>query len=309
MVDDLSVQFSSNPIAQAISNEGILAVICAPLTVSGDLIGSLNLGSELPSGFDLEHREIVREVADSLAIAIHSARLLETVTSHSGELQRLSARLINIQEEERKHISYELHDEIGQVLTAITYNLAAISRDLPQPVSAKTANRLSDSEELVNQVMERIRDMSLQLRPSMLQDLGLIPTLRWYINQYGERMNLNVEFSADEIECPLDESTETTLYRFVQEGLTNAARHACANKISVSLECKGELILATVKDDGIGFDTDSSDDVRTSLDGTGLLGIRERLAPLGGQLKIESAVGQGTVLRASTPMGEQNEEN
>jgi signal transduction histidine kinase len=309
LVDDIILQSAAAPLPQVFTEGGIRALLCAPLTASGELIGSLNLGSEHGAGFDLEHRDIAIEVADSLAIAIHSARLLETVTSHSIELQRLSARLISVQEEERKYISYELHDEIGQVLTAITYNLAAIRRNIPEPISAKAADRLSDSEELVHQVMERIRDMSLKLRPSMLQDLGLIPTLRWYINQYGERMNLNVEFSADSIECPIHESTETALYRFVQEGLTNAARHAQASNITVSLECEGEILQATVRDDGIGFNPDGSDDIRASLEGTGLLGIRERLAPFGGQLRIESVIGQGTTLQARIPIGEHDEED
>ncbi len=309
MVDDIRRHPVSTEMSQVLMDAGIRAVLSAPLIASGALIGSLNLGSEHPAGFDLEHRDIAVEVADSLAIAIHSARLLETVTSHSDELKRLSMRLINAQEEERKYISYELHDEIGQVLTAITYNLAAIRRDAPESISAKAEERLTDSEELVRQVMNRIRSMSLRLRPSMLHDLGLVPTLRWYIKQYGDRMNADVQFSADGIDCQFPESIETTLYRFIQEGLTNVARHAMANTIAVSLSCDGDIIRATVEDDGQGFDSTGSDKSQLTTTGTGLLGLRERVATVGGRVSIESEAGQGTTLMAEIPFREQNEKD
>jgi signal transduction histidine kinase len=277
--------------------------------ISGEINGLLNLGTDIVSGFKPEHSEIVLEVANTISVAIHSAMLLETVTSHSNELKRLSARLINIQEEERKHISIELHDEIGQVLTALTYNLAAIRRDMPPSRSPELIDRLSDSDQLVHQVMNRIRDISLQLRPSMLHDLGLVPTLRSYISDYGERMNLAVEFTADALVYPLDEDVETALYRVVQEGLTNVARHAHAKTVAVSLLCSEETVTATVEDDGIGFDTDSPRAESNLSNGTGLLGIRERLAPLGGEFEIHSNIGQGTVLVARIPVRKQDEED
>jgi signal transduction histidine kinase len=276
---------------------------------SGELIGSLNLGSSKAAGFDLEHHDIAKEVANSLAIAIHSARLLETVTGYSDDLKRLSTRLITAQEEERKHISYELHDEIGQVLTAITYNLATVRRDIPDPILAKTEERLSDTEDLVRQVMDRIRSMSLQLRPSMLQDLGLIPTLRWYINQYGNRMDADVEFKTKSFESQITEDLETTLYRFVQEGLTNTARHANAAKITVTLADDSGIIRAIVEDNGVGFDPEGAFLIQSSPSGTGLLGIRERVAALGGRVDIETAVGQGTKLIAVIPLREQDEKD
>ncbi|MGB3714718.1 MAG: GAF domain-containing protein [Candidatus Promineifilaceae bacterium] len=304
MMDDIRLLPEDSPFTQTLRVEGIRAVMAAPLMASGELIGSLNLGSNKAAGFDLEHYDIAKEVANSLAIAIHSARLLETVTGYSDELKRLSTRLINIQEEERKHISYELHDEIGQVLTAIIYNLATVRRDMPDSILMNTEDRLSDTEDLVRQVMDRIRSMSLQLRPSMLQDLGLIPTLRWYINQYGNRMNADVEFKTKNFEAQLPEAIETTLYRFVQEALTNAARHASAEKITVSLADDGGIIRAIVEDDGIGFDPEGAFLFQSSLSGTGLLGIRERVSALGGHVEIEAAIGQGTKLIAEIPLTE-----
>ncbi|MFN2188586.1 MAG: GAF domain-containing sensor histidine kinase [Candidatus Promineifilaceae bacterium] len=307
--NDVPGDLETKPYLKPAFEVGLRSVLSAPLMISGEINGLLNLGTDIVSGFKPEHSEIVLEVANTISVAIHSAMLLETVTSHSNELKRLSARLINIQEEERKHISIELHDEIGQVLTALTYNLAAIRRDMPPSRSPELIDRLSDSDQLVHQVMNRIRDISLQLRPSMLHDLGLVPTLRSYISDYGERMNLAVEFTADALVYPLDEDIETALYRVVQEGLTNVARHAHAKTVAVSLLCSEETVTATVEDDGIGFDTDSPRAESNLSNGTGLLGIRERLAPLGGEFEIHSNIGQGTVLVARIPVRKQDEED
>jgi nitrate/nitrite-specific signal transduction histidine kinase len=309
MMEDVRSMPVDSSVNRILDAEGIKTVMSTPLVASGELIGSLNLGSDKPDEFDLEHQEIAKEVANSLAIAIHSARLLETVTGYSDELKQLSTRLINIQEEERKYISYELHDEIGQVLTAISYNLARIRRDIPDPVKTMTEERLTDTDDLVRQVMDRIRSMSLQLRPSMLQDLGLIPTLRWYINQYGNRMDAEVEFKAQSMERPLPENIGTALYRFVQEGLTNAARHASAKKIVVSLTDDGDFVRAEVADDGIGFDPESAFLIHSSPTGIGLLGLRERVSAFGGRVEIETEVGKGTKLRAEIPLREHDEKN
>jgi signal transduction histidine kinase len=302
VLEDISLQSDESSFVTKLHAEGIRSVVSAPLIASGELIGSLNLGSDKPGGFDLEHQDIALEVANSLAVAIHSALLLEQVTGHSEELKRLSARLFNIQEEERKQISYELHDEIGQVLTAITYNLATVRRDLPPDVLMQVEDRLSDTNDLVRQVMERVRSMSLQLRPSMLQDLGLIPTLRWYINQYGNRLSVEVEFNAEQLDVEFPDVIRTTLYRFVQEGLTNIARHAQAQNVRVLIKTDNGLIKAVVEDDGIGFNPEGAFSRRESDSGIGLLGIRERVASIGGYVDITSVHGHGTKLSVEIPL-------
>lgn len=306
LMDDLSQLANESPIVEAFLAEGLSSVLSAPLTASGKLIGSLNLASVKPAGFSSIHKDIAREVANSLAVVLHTARLLEKVTHDSVELQKLSARLIKIQEEERKQISYELHDEIGQVLTAITYNLATIRRDLPAEVRSAMEDRLSDMESLVLQVMDRIRSMSLELRPSMLHDLGLIPTLRWYINQYGNRLNSELVFRADEIDGRLPDVVETTIYRVVQEGVTNAVRHSGADNVCVSLESNDGLIRAIVEDDGVGFEVDGAFSFQASRSGTGLLGIRERVASIGGRVDIQSEHGRGTKLVIEVPVDYDN---
>jgi signal transduction histidine kinase len=302
VLEDITQKSDGSSFVKKLHAEGIRSVLSAPLIASGELIGSLNLGSDKPSGFDIEHQVIALEVASSLAVAIHSALLLEQVTGHSDELKRLSARLINIQEEERKQISYELHDEIGQVLTAITYNLATVRRDLPPDVLMQIENRLSDTDDLVRQVMGRVRSMSLQLRPSMLKDLGLVPTLRWFINQYGNRLNAEVEFKTDQIEIEFPDVIQTTLYRFVQEGLTNIARHAHAQNVRILLETDNGLVKAVVEDDGIGFNPEGVFSRHDSDSGIGLIGIRERVASIGGNVDITSAHGQGTRLSVEIPL-------
>lgn len=301
-LNDISNPPERADIEKGLRMEGMQSVLIAPLIVSGKSIGALNVGSDDPEGFEQVHEDILGEIAGTLAVGIHSAMLFEEVTNHSAALKRLSNRLINVQEDERRQISYALHDEVGQVLTAISYNLAVLRKELPDQVLTAIEERLLDTDDLVRQVAGQIRDMSLRLRPSMLKDLGLVPTLRWYLNQYSNRLDTKVDFRADPLEFRLSDDIETTLYRFVQEALTNVARHANASDVCVSFESHDGLVRAIVEDNGAGFIPDEIVKSEDSMSGIGLLGIRERIDSVRGQLVIVSAPGEGTKLIVEIPL-------
>jgi signal transduction histidine kinase len=250
--------------------------------------------------------ELRRLNAELQAEIAERKRAEEEVTKHRRDLQSLSAQLINAQEAERKRISQELHDEMGQALTAMSINLAAIEKELPSELAPTTRERLAETSVLADQTLEQVRELSLDLRPSMLDDLGLVPTLRWYVNRYAQRLKLEVEFEAVDLEERLTAEMETVLYRVVQEALTNVARHAQANRVHIHLEHKEFKVHAFVEDDGQGFDLQEVAGREALERGAGLLGIRERVASLGGRFSLWSRPGQGTRLTIEIPIAEQS---
>jgi signal transduction histidine kinase len=250
--------------------------------------------------------ELRRLNAELQAEIAERKRAEEEVTKHRRDLQSLSAQLINAQEAERKRISQELHDEMGQALTAMSINLAAIEKELPSELAPTTRERLAETSALADQTLEQVRELSLDLRPSMLDDLGLVPTLRWYVNRYAQRLKLEVEFEAVDLEERLTAEMETVLYRVVQEALTNVARHAQANRVHIHLEHKEFKVHAFVEDDGQGFDLQEVAGREALERGAGLLGIRERVASLGGRFSLWSRPGQGTRLTIEIPIAEQS---
>jgi PAS domain S-box-containing protein len=271
-----------------------------PLVVRENVIGLLNLDRMQPGFYTVHDAEVAMAFASHAAIAIENARLLDRATKHREELQRLSSQLLNAQEAERKRVSLELHDELGQALTAIGINLEQLEKELPSEVSSLARERLTEATWLADETLERVREMALGLRPSLLDDLGLVPALRWYVNRLAERLGIEASFEAIDCEQRLAPEMETTLYRIVQESLTNVTRHARARRVHVRTERNASTIVATVEDDGQGFDVEKA----LSQGGAGLLGIRERASLLGGNLKIESQPGQGTCLMVEVPWGE-----
>jgi PAS domain S-box-containing protein len=209
-------------------------------------------------------------------------------------LHHLSSRLISAQEEERKRISLELHDEMGQALTAMGLNLESIGKELAPEHAAMIKDKLAETISLVEQASDRVRDLSLDLRPSMLDDLGLLPTLRWYINSYEKRTETPVIFEAVNLGERLAPEVEIALYRIVQESLNNITKHARAKKVKIRLEQKKKKVVVLIKDDGIGFHPDRVVSETIPVKGIGLLGMQERVRLLGGSFRIRSHKGQGT---------------
>jgi signal transduction histidine kinase len=191
---------------------------------------------------------------------------------------------------------------MGQTLTAISINLAAIAGQLPPPCHGPIQERLAAATPRPEQTLEQIREMSLNLRPPMLDDLGLGPTLRWYLKRYAARVGLKTEFKTIGMEERLSPELETTLYRVVQEALTNIARHAQATSVKLGLTRTETRIHAEIEDNGRGFKLEEALNHTPANHGAGLLGIRERVALLGGEFIIDTRPGQGTRLSINIPL-------
>lgn len=252
-------------------------------------------------GLTLSLQEKNRQL--ELSNQIEKSRLLEAVNEQREQLRALNNRLTAVQEEKQKQLARELHDEMGQALTAISINLATVEEELPESCGQKIKERLQEAIQLADQTLEQIRELSLDLRPLMLDELGLVPALRSYIKQFANRISTKVKFESIGFDERLSSDIETALYRIVQEALTNVARHAQANQVHLHLRRKKSTIIIIIEDDGQGFDVASVVDpsFQTANGGTGLLGMRERVTLLGGHFNIQSAPGQGTCLSIEIP--------
>jgi signal transduction histidine kinase len=220
-------------------------------------------------------------------------------------LEQLSHRLLAVQEEERRSLARELHDEVGQWLGALLMDLGQLRQALrgfaPSPETEAAGERLHSAVDLGERTLRSVRDIGLLLRPSMLDDLGLIPALHWHARETSRRTGVRVQVDTEDEDIELSDEVRTAVYRVVQEALVNAVRHAEARHVSIALLCRGGRLRVMVKDDGKGFDPGITR-------GLGILGMQERIVRLGGEYRIHSAPGQGTVvtfdLAPATPPGD-----
>ncbi|MBN9389812.1 MAG: GAF domain-containing protein [Chloroflexi bacterium] len=277
----------------------IRSYMSTPIFIQGKVIGLVNLHSAVPNYFNEIHVSRMQAFADQAAIALENARLLQEVHSGRERLQVLSNQLLVAQEAERRFIARELHDEIGQVLTAISTNLRVIELSSDR---ARRAERLEDSLNLVDDALKQIRDLALDLRPSLLDDFGLVPALEWYIERQAQRAGLRIEFYSEPSEILLPSGLETTCFRVVQIALTNVVRHARASQVWVELCRREKTLELVIRDNGSGFEVQAAMDRASQGATLGLLSMEERIRLANGKLKITSAPGQGTVIWARFPL-------
>jgi PAS domain S-box-containing protein len=223
----------------------------------------------------------------------------EKLKEYSRKLQVLSRRLVEAQETERKNIARELHDEIGQALTVLQLNLQAM---LLSPGMEALSPRLKENLEVVEHVLEQVHDISFNLRPLILDDLGLEPALRWFTKRQAALVGLQVRFKADSLEQRLDPVIETECFRVAQEALTNVVRHARAKSVSVELRKQAGCLHLRVRDDGTGFDVGDVRERAVRGASLGLLSMEERAALAGGGLEFKSAPRTGTEVHAWFPL-------
>jgi signal transduction histidine kinase len=298
-VGDTDAFLKLPPSALAFMPEGTCSFMRAPLVAGGQMIGSIDVAASAPNAFQEHHVSTLCEVADQLAIAFQHNQLLDQVRANNTRLRALSHQILEIQENERRHIARELHDEIGQSLTAVKINLETMLR-LPNANTVEP--HVVESIAIVERVLQQVRAISLDLRPSMLDDLGLESALRWYLKRQGERAGLTTEFTADLIDVQLSPEIITACFRVVQESLTNIVRYARAQHVRLELRRRGSTLRLNIGDDGIGFDPREAQARAAQGISLGLVGMQERVLLAGGELIIEAAPGHGTTIRAHFPL-------
>jgi signal transduction histidine kinase len=254
-----------------------------------------NEGTGTP--FTEEDRNLLALFATHIAIAVANAQLFGEVRAGRERLQSLSRRLVEVQEAERRHIARELHDEIGQALTALKL-VVGMRASLPAGSGWQSGD---EAQALIGDLLARVRELSLELRPAMLDDLGLLPTLVWHFERYTARTNVQVVFKHTGVEGRrFAADVETAAYRIVQEALTNIARHATVPEATVRLWAGEDILGAQIEDQGRGFAPEAAFAAHVS---GGLTGMRERAELLGGRLTVESGPGRGTLVTAEFPLG------
>ena len=226
-------------------------------------------------------------------------RLEHELDRRRADLQELSTLLLRAQENERRTLARELHDEVGQSLSAIMMEAEGAEWSDRSP---EFREHLVSIKTLAERTLNQVRDLALLLRPSMLDDLGLVPALNWHARETTKRTGRSVVVTADEAIDSLPDEHKTCIYRLVQEAVNNAVRHASASTVQVSVARERYRVTVTVQDDGVGFDTHSTR-------GLGLLGMEERVRRLGGKVRITSSPGRGTLIQAALPLAELEQRN
>jgi len=270
---------------------------CVPLSSAGDILGLINL--YVPEGYrdDERKREFLKTIARVFVSSIEHKRAEGTIQESEKKLRSLSAQLLNAQEKERKRIAQELHDGIGQILAAIKFGVENIIQEMDRGKRHPAMKTLDTTVKLIQNAVEEVRRISTDLRPSMLDDLGILTTMGWFIREFeaiysGIRIESLIEIQEKEIPEPL----KIVIYRVFQEALNNVAKHSQAKRVSVSLRKPGGAIELAIDDKGIGFDLENA------RAGLGLASMRERVEVSGGFFSLESAQGKGTMIRAIWPL-------
>ena len=273
---------------------GYRSSLTLPLRGAARITGMLNIMWSRLGGANAVQVPLIAQIANAIALAVERQQLFEQVDAARERLKLLSQRLIEVQETERRHLGRELHDGIGQQLTGIKLLLTAAQR------RSMDRATLGEVSHVLDDILARVRELSLDLRPPMLDDFGLLPALLWLVQRYTAQTKIEVSLSSECSERRFAPAVETAAYRIVQEALTNVTRHARVTHARVTIRCDGAKLRVYVADDGVGFDPES---VFSGASGGGLTGMRERAALLGGNLIVDSTPGSGTRLTAELPFG------
>ncbi|MBI2986293.1 MAG: GAF domain-containing protein [Deltaproteobacteria bacterium] len=294
---------SANP--DFFRKEGLVSFLGVPLVAKEEPLGVLVILTREEHEFSAEEVELFSTLAAQAAIAIYNSQIYEQTRKQAKELlssrqrlRALTARVISSREEEARRIARELHDEAGQLLASVYLAVDEISRQVQPPVKED----LQRVTWLLDQIEEQLRSLAHELRPTILDDLGLLPAIQSLAQRFSKRTGMDIALE----EVPkrrLPPAIETALYRTVQEALNNVTKHAQATAVRVQIQQEDGMVRCLVLDNGIGFDVPAVLS-RSGAENLGFIGIRERVETLNGKLQIQSAPGQGTQLCVTIPLGE-----
>src|SRR5688572_6763881 len=282
------------PFRNILSLLGIRHLAVAPLVRNNVVIGTLICGTVEMQEFSLENLELITGLAEHIMMAISNTSLFEQVRLGRERQRLLSKSVVEIQEAERRRIARELHDHLGQTLTGIQFMLESIKNQMDEPQKSN----IIDVQNSVTDIIGQVREMSLNLRPSMLDDLGLNQTLKWHLDRYTNQTGIHVNYNSAKFPKRFPSEIETTAYRIIQEALTNVARHSQVLEVFVGLVVIDKTLWIEILDKGKGFDTSAVLKKPTS----GLSGMSERADLAGGYLSINSYINQGTQIVAALPL-------
>jgi signal transduction histidine kinase len=266
-----------------------------PLKAEGETIGVLTIGFPKPYEWLPTERELMRAISDRAALAIERAQMTDALREREQRIAELSAHLLRVQEEERKRISRELHDETGQALMVIRLYLGMMESGVTQ---RNVRAKIRETVEVVDRTIEGIRRIIGKLSPLVLQELGLVAAIRKEAKDLAKATGVKARVLIADGVGRLAGGTEQAIYRVVQEALHNVSKHSQARSVTVQVTREGQLVHVTVEDDGIGIQSRAASKERPQF---GLAGIKERVAMLGGTSRVVSHKGKGTRIEIAVP--------
>lgn len=263
-----------------------------PLRAEGEVAGLFSLAKFETGFFTDEHRRLAELLSVQASVAVENAILYDRMQVSNRHMRSLSRRLVAVQENERRHIARELHDDAGQALVSLRYGLRLLEKEVG--TEGPAAEHVAELRRRTDTVMDSLHRLAVDLRPASLDHLGLDAALRQYASSAGSKYNLAVRYKARGFEPTdrLPSAVETNLYRVVQEAMTNVVRHARATRVDLMLERRDDRVIVIIEDDGVGFDPSRL----PRNDHLGLIGLRERAEALSGTLTVESSPGSGTTI-------------
>jgi signal transduction histidine kinase len=293
-----------------ITAEGLKAFICVPIRAKENVLGVINIASRRTHRFTRKDLHLLYSIGDQLGVAIQQAKLYERLRKARERYRKLTRQILVAQEDERKRLARELHDETSQTLSGLTLQLQALA-DMAEKSGgdAELINRLKKVQSLAVQVHTEIRRLMADLRPSLLDTLGLVPSIRQLADTRLRPLNINVSVETIGGERRLDPEVETGFFRVAQGSIGNIIEHSKAKNVTIAVEYLDSELVLRITDDGQGFDVSAITDVEESGRGRGLFSMRERIMLLGGTASVESKIGQGTTVWARAPIvqGEEHE--
>lgn len=287
-----------------VSVEGLRAFISVPLRAADKILGVINVASDLSRRFTKDDMYLLHAIGDQLGVAIEQARLRERLRKGRERYQQLVQQLLIAQEEERRRIARELHDETSQSLSGLALNLKALSdaAEMSGIQDTEFKARLEKAHSLAVRISTEVSRLIADLHPTVLDTLGLVPALRWYAETNLDPLGINVTLDTKGMSEALPPDVEPGLFRIAQGAIGNIAKYSEARNVTIKLERKGNELLLSVSDDGKGFNVSEITGIDESGRGRGLFSMKERVRLLGGTCSVDSQPGQGTTVTARVPL-------
>jgi signal transduction histidine kinase len=287
-----------------INVEGLRAFVSVPLRAKDVVLGVLNVASRKPRDFTVEDMQLVHAIADQLGVAIEQAELYDRLTKGRERYQRLARNILVSQEEERRRVARELHDETGQTLAGLALSLQALveTAERSEAIDDAFKAQLRKAQSLAVQTGTEVTRITRELRPYLLDSLGLVPAIRRYAEDILRPVGIEVRVETRGAERPLASEVEAGLFRVAQGNIGNIMRHSRAKNAAIALDYQANQVVMSIKDDGKGFDVSKLTGVDERGRGSGLFSMKERVKLMGGSCSVESRPGSGTTVAVTVPL-------
>ena len=292
---------------RVVDSKGHEKISCFPLNCDGSLYGVLTIHTDNEEDLDRRELSLLSDLVEDLIFGIETLRERERRRFMEEELKQLSGHLLRARESERERISRELHDELGQLTTSVIIGLSSLKDRNSIKDDSEAKRKLEEVNGIVEKLDEKLRDMAKDIRPPSLKELGLVPTLKSYLDDVSSGNDISIKLDFDDPGDFLDLEAKVQIFRVIQEAVTNSVRHGMPSRIWVSLKKKEDYLRATISDDGTGFEPENVWKEGGNEARLGLIGMRERARSISGHLTVKSSPGNGTTISLKLPFEETDE--